>query len=71
MNTTSITAMETVRAILLRDLPHKHEIKVNGKSYWTVPHVTTEGNRYNLQIEDRYYRDLTLSSLALVIANDQ
>ena len=68
---TSTRAVEEVRALLSRELPRKHSIEYNGRTYWTVPHQSPMGTRYNVQIEDRWYSELTFSGLAAVIAYDQ
>lgn len=68
---TSTQLVELVRAQLLRELPRKHTIVYEGRTYWVVPHQAPMGTRYNLQIDDRWYSELTLSGLAAVIAYDQ
>ena len=71
LHLTSTHAVEEVRALLNKELPRKHSIEFNGRTYWIVPHQSPMGTRYNAQIENRWYSELTLSGLAAVIAYDQ
>lgn len=66
--TTSI--IETIRHIVASRLPYYHSFEYNGKTYYTVPHQSREGLRYNLQIGNKYYKELTISGIAAAVAAD-
>lgn len=68
--TTSTQTIETIRAILAKELPYSRTFVVNGRTYHTVGHQTSEGTRYNLQIGNRFYQDLTISGMAAAISVD-
>lgn len=70
--TITTSALEYARAIVFRAIQaNQHSVTYRNRTYWFVPHQSPDGLRYNLQIDDRWYTELTISSLAATIAYDQ
>lgn len=70
ITTTTTATIEAIRRIVNARLPYYHNFTYNGKTYFTVPHKSPDGLRYNLQIGNRFYRELTISGIAAAVAAD-
>ena len=71
MKTTTITTttLEGIRSQLAKELPYARHVTFGKRTYFTLPYTTPDGVRYNVQVDRRYYQNLTLSALAAVIAS--